>query len=54
MQAAAIIVTFLSLYAAFFSFCRVAAQSETRAGRYRTRSSRTRVGSAQLGVERGR
>lgn len=37
MQAAAIIVTLIGLYAALYSFCRVAADSETKANRYRAR-----------------
>ena len=37
MQAAAIIVTLVALYAALYSFCRVAAESEAKANRQRTR-----------------
>lgn len=42
MQAAAIILTLVALYAAAYSFCRAAADAEAQADRYRTRLSRTR------------
>ena len=43
MQAAAIILTLLAMYAAFLSLCRVAAQAEESANRYRRRVSHRRA-----------
>lgn len=43
MQAAAIILTLLAVYASFFSFCRVAAEAEAKANRYRRRVTQTRA-----------
>ena len=37
MQAAAVILTLIALYAAFYSFCRVAADADAQASRYRAR-----------------
>ena len=37
MQAAAIIVMLIAHYAALYSFCRVAADAEAKASRYRAR-----------------
>lgn len=43
MQAAAIILTFLAVYAAFYSFCKVAADAEREADRYRRRLVQARA-----------
>ena len=42
MQAAAIIVTLLALYVALYSFCKVAAEAEATADRYKRRTSSMR------------
>ncbi len=42
MQAAAIIVTLIALYATLYSLCWVAAESEAKTDRYRTRTARAR------------
>jgi len=39
MQAAAIVITLIALYAALYSFCRVAAEAEANADRYKRRIS---------------
>jgi len=43
MHAAAIILTPVAMYAAFFSFCKVAADAEATADRYRRRVQQTRA-----------
>ncbi|MGZ4786878.1 MAG: hypothetical protein ACXVZX_00050 [Terriglobales bacterium] len=43
MHIAAIILTFLAVYAAFYSFCTVAADAEAHADRYRRRVLQARA-----------
>ena len=43
MQAAAIILTIIALYAMFYSLCRIAAETEAKADRYRRRVAQARA-----------
>jgi len=66
MQAAAIVLTLIAIYVAFFSFGKLAADAEEQADRYKRRVSQARTtvpaawrlsapeGAARLGVVRGR
>jgi len=64
MHILAIILTFIAVYTAFYSFCKVAADAEAHADRYRRRVLQARASSppvwrlsaermAHLGVIRG-
>ncbi len=43
MQFAAIILTVIAVYAAFYSFCKIAADAEAQADRYRRRVLQARA-----------